>query len=1022
MRFIRPFPLPLKPLLLLSFCFLWFFSPEQKLKAQNTEEGLLLHYSFDMIENTSILDESGNTNHGSIFGSAFSTGGWSGNALEFREVGDYALLPNNINASLNDFSIAVWVKGNASWNTWCRIFDFGRGTDYYMFLTPLAGSGTARFAFKNGGGEQIVDASGPLPYNEWVHVCLTVDYTGDTGLGILYINGIESGRNENIGITPAMLSLEAETNANYLAKSQFSDPGLNGALDDFRIYNRVLSVEEIALLSGFPIELLQQHQALDLGDLSQVSSNLNLPLSLGDRGVQVDWTSSHPDIISNQGVVQRPEYFNASVTLTANLSLTEGGKSYSLTKVFHAIVLALRIPEELLARWNFNNDNLLLGGEQIQVLDASANQFIATCMNRAKIITIGENPRFNVLDLGHSNGYFDMGTEIGAAIYALEDYSIGIFFRVDESYGNLSAYGNWVWNFSNSDQLATEANGALWGALRSQQQTICRTHYGTEQTVQLGSPAPQGKWHHMAATYNKETQTAILYIDGIAVATNNRVSQTCANALAISGRSGTLYNWLGRSCYTGDAYLAQTLLYDFQLHRVTLSQTELNNHFSITNTLMALNAAYEENPDYHNPLLPQEFEALSLVDTLDQDLTLPVQGRIDPGISIKWSSSHPEILSNEGVVNRPDYVDFIVSLTATLQSGADYMNKTFRVVVKANEGSSFKGNLILHHDFSVRVDSLVKDRAEKQFDAVLKGGAQVRIIGLNDNSFKVLDLGKSQTAYLDLGEEIGKIIPSLSDFSIACYYRIDKEYQDLNWNGNCLWNFSNSDDIYTEPLGYMSAFLNNQGYYISSGNWISEQSLATGSTAGKDSWHHLTYTQQANTGTLYLDGLMVASGVLSAKPLNSLQKKGLNGTSCNWIGRSPYAGDLYLQNTLVYDFRVYNKALSPFDISDGLLNVPQTLGALNLAYSQTSSLGNTRKQQDIDLYTGTGLLLLRGLEPGDHIRILSLTGSDIKHYYSTGNSISINSSEFQTGMYLLQLIREQTCVWTTKVIIPNPAL
>jgi hypothetical protein len=119
---------------------------------------------------------------------------------------------------------------------------------------------------------------------------------------------------------------------------------------------------------------------------------------------------------------------------------------------------------------------------------------------------------------------------------------------------------------------------------------------------------------------------------------------------------------------------------------------------------------------------------------------------------------------------------------------------------------------------------------------------------------------------------------------------------------------------------------------------------------------------------------------------------------------------------------VYNKALSPFDISDGLLNVPQTLGALNLAYSQTSSLGNTRKQQDIDLYTGTGLLLLRGLEPGDHIRILSLTGSDIKHYYSTGNSISINSSEFQTGMYLLQLIREQTCVWTTKVIIPNPAL
>jgi hypothetical protein len=221
----------------------------------------------------------------------------------------------------------------------------------------------------------------------------------------------------------------------------------------------------------------------------------------------------------------------------------------------------------------------------------------------------------------------------------------------------------------------------------------------------------------------------------------------------------------------------------------------------------------------------------------------------------------------------------------------------------------------------------------------------------------------------------------------------------------------------------MSAFLNNQGYYISGGNWMSEQSLTTGSTAGKDSWHHLAYTQQNNTGTLYLDGLMAISDDLNTLPMNSLQISGLSGTSCNWIGRSPYAGDLYLQNTLVYDFRVYNKALSPLEISDSLLDVRNTLKALDLAYSQTNPAGNTgEKRQEIELYTGAGLLLLRGIESGDHIRILSLTGSDIKDYYSTSNSITITSSEFHAGMYLLQLIRKQTFIWTTKVIIPNPAL
>ncbi|MDD3430658.1 MAG: LamG domain-containing protein [Bacteroidales bacterium] len=1020
---LRTSLLPLNYLFPVILCLFWFYLSAWNLQAQNLEQGLLLHYHFDTIEETTIPDVSGNNKHGIIYGSASLTEGWSGDAIDFEEVGDYALLPNNINADLNDFSIAVWIKGNASWNTWSRIFDFGRGTTHYMFLTPSSGNGATRFAFKNGGEEQIIDATSLLPYNEWVQLCLTVDYTDGIGLGILYINGVESGRNENISISPAMLSLDAETNQNYLAKSQFNDPGLNAALDDFRIYNRALNINEIALLNGFPTELMQQHQALNLGDLSQLSTNLNLPLNMGDQGVQVSWSSSHPDIISNQGLVQRPEYFNASVTLTATLSMTQGDKIYSLTKVFYAVVLALKLPEELLARWTFDSDKLLFGPEQIQVLDASASGFTGTCMNRADIITIGENPRFNVLSLGNSNGYFDLGTDIGAAIYALEDYSIGIFFRVDENYTNLSAYGNWVWNFSNSDQLGTDANGALWGALRSQQQTICKTHYDTEQTVQLGYAAQQGSWHHMAATYDKATQTATLYIDGVAVASNNQVNYTCANALTLSGRNGTLFNWLGRSCYAGDAYLAQTLLYDFQLHRVALSQTELNNHFNIASTLNALNSAYEQNPDYHNPNLPLEFEALSLEDThaLDHDLHLPVFGQIDPGIIISWSSSHPEILSNNGLVNRPDYVDFKVTLTATLRSGADYLLKTFQVVVKANEGSSYSGHLLLHHDFSQTEDSLVIDQAERQFDAVLKGGALIKEIGLNEHSFKVLDLGKEQ-AYLDLGAEIGIIMQSLSDFSIACYYRIDKDYQDLNWNGNCLWNFSNSDNIYTEPLGYMSAFLNNQGYYISTGDWIEEQSLTTGKTAGKDVWHHLAYTQQANTGTLYLDGLVVNSAPISALPFNTLQKSGLSGTTCNWIGRSPFEGDVYLQNTLVYDFRVYNKALSSYEISDSLLDVRNTLAALDFAYSQTDPVANpAEKIQDTELYNGAAQLLLRGIEAGDQIRILSLTGSVIKLYYSTSNSIIIESPDLAPGMFLLQLFRNKNCIWTTKVIIPNPA-
>src|SRR4029078_12218403 len=39
------------------------------------------------------------------------------------------------------------------------------------------------------------------------------------------------------------------TTQNYLGKSQYSDPGLQGSIDDFRIYSRALSASEVLALA-----------------------------------------------------------------------------------------------------------------------------------------------------------------------------------------------------------------------------------------------------------------------------------------------------------------------------------------------------------------------------------------------------------------------------------------------------------------------------------------------------------------------------------------------------------------------------------------------------------------------------------------------------------------------------------------------------------------------------------------------------------------------------------------------------
>ena len=41
-----------------------------------------------------------------------------------------------------------------------------------------------------------------------------------------------------------------DTTQNYIGRSQFNDPALNGSVDDFRIYDRALTPAEIGRLAG----------------------------------------------------------------------------------------------------------------------------------------------------------------------------------------------------------------------------------------------------------------------------------------------------------------------------------------------------------------------------------------------------------------------------------------------------------------------------------------------------------------------------------------------------------------------------------------------------------------------------------------------------------------------------------------------------------------------------------------------------------------------------------------------------
>ena len=203
-------------------------------------------YRFDETAGTTAADATGNGKTATLAGGTSWTAGRAGNAVALNGSDGHVRLPNGILDGIGNFTVAMWVRLNTV-SAWSRIFDLGSGTQASMFLTPQSSAGTARFAITTGGAgaEQRINAPSALPAGTWTHVAVTLS----GNLGILYVGGAEVARNAAITLRPGGITASTQ---NYLGRSQYADPYLNGALDDFRLYSRALSAAEIQSLAQTP--------------------------------------------------------------------------------------------------------------------------------------------------------------------------------------------------------------------------------------------------------------------------------------------------------------------------------------------------------------------------------------------------------------------------------------------------------------------------------------------------------------------------------------------------------------------------------------------------------------------------------------------------------------------------------------------------------------------------------------------------------------------------------------------------
>lgn len=208
-------------------------------------------------------------------------------------------------------------------------------------------------------------------------------------------------------------------------------------------------------------------------------------------------------------------------------------------------------------------------------------------------------------------------------------------------------------------------------------------------------------------------------------------------------------------------------------------------------------------------------------------------------------------------------------------------------------------NVVMKFDFTNISGKNVMDDISG-ITATMKGSAKVEAMGI----YNVLNLGTS-SGYLNLTAAAGEKMATLGNFSISSYYFVP-ETSTITSAGNFLWSFSDNTACGKTSGIYHAYRVNAQRVATSTGGYSNEVGFEVGSASEKGKWVHVCYTQSSKTGKLYVDGKQVGSS--TTMPI--LKNTYTSAPQYCWIGRPPFSGDAYLSGAKVYDFCVYNKALT----------------------------------------------------------------------------------------------------------------
>jgi hypothetical protein len=226
------------------------FCSDSQAQDGSLQEALILRFRFEGSGNVA-ADASGNGNDGTIVGAARVPGKF-GKGLAIGPQDEYVQISNILTPAA---TIEFWFKPNwdGSDSATYRLFDANTGAIYYMIgKGKTTGDRDTTFGFylEDAADADFQDWETPaeeaIPVaDQWYHIATTWDF--DAGEAKFYINGEQVGSVTGLGEFPPLNdnpTIGFNTDAGYMGASN----GADGIIDEFAIYSRVLTAEELQVV------------------------------------------------------------------------------------------------------------------------------------------------------------------------------------------------------------------------------------------------------------------------------------------------------------------------------------------------------------------------------------------------------------------------------------------------------------------------------------------------------------------------------------------------------------------------------------------------------------------------------------------------------------------------------------------------------------------------------------------------------------------------------------------------------